>query len=75
MLNNYIFKIGLFIYLFFILFTTSSQISLKADSVISRLDSISDNNERVIAICKIAQRTIGTNMELSILLTPWQPGQ
>ena len=52
--------------LFFVLFTTSAQISLKADSIIAIHDTIADKNERVIAICKSAQRGIGKNMELSI---------
>ena len=55
--------------LFFILLTTSAQISLKADSVIALHDTIADKNERVIAICKSAQRSIGKNMELSITIT------
>ena len=55
--------------LFFILFTTSAQLSLKADSIIAIHDTIADKNERVIAICKSAQRSIGKNMELSITIT------
>jgi ATP/maltotriose-dependent transcriptional regulator MalT len=66
MVNNYSLKLGVFVSLFFILFSASAQLSLKADSIISIHDTITDKNERVIAICKSAQRSIGKNMELSI---------
>lgn len=66
MQNNYSLKFGTLVSLFFIVFTTSAQLSLQADSVIAIHDTIADKNERVIAICKSAQRGIGKNMELSI---------
>ena len=66
MQHNYILKFGVFTTLFFILFTTSAQLSQKADSIIATHDTIANKNKRIIAICKSAQRGIGKDMALSI---------
>jgi ATP/maltotriose-dependent transcriptional regulator MalT len=66
--TNYSFKFGAFFLFFFTLFTSSAQLFHQADSIVAIHDTISDKNEKVIAICKSAQRGIGKNMELSIIL-------
>jgi ATP/maltotriose-dependent transcriptional regulator MalT len=66
MVNNYMLKTIFLLTFSFFSFNASAQLTLQADSVINLFDTIGDKNERVIAICKSAQRGIGSNIELSV---------
>lgn len=68
MVNNYILKTSLFLIFSFSIFNASAQLTQQVDSIIAIHDTISNKNERVIAICRSAQRSIGKNMQLSILV-------
>lgn len=66
MINHLSIKTIILFSFLFLFFNVKAQLTTQVDSVISIHDTITDNNERVITICKNVQYMVGKNMELSV---------